>query len=102
MLIRTRFSVYEVDEDLRVRRLYGDNDPTERIEQDGEWKQAQRVVFTQYYGQKVFMFIWQPTGEKALTITSEVQYIEGTEEAVEYLISPEDLLRDVRSPNLDQ
>lgn len=102
MIIRTRNSVYEVDADLRVRRLYGEHAPQPRQGIDGVWKQALRVVLTQYYGEPCFLFAWKHVdGIDQCTMTSAVQSIEGTEEQVEYVISAEDLLRDVRTPDLD-
>lgn len=43
-LYHTANSVYEVDEEARrVRRVYGDNPPTDRFAPEGEWKTFQSV-----------------------------------------------------------
>jgi hypothetical protein len=46
VIVKTLNSTYEVEQDpCRVRRLGGDNDPTDRQGEDGEWMDAESVFF---------------------------------------------------------
>lgn len=79
MKIRTANSTYEVDADLRVRRLGGDNASTPYLGEDGEWRQAENVAVTP----TGCVFIWYYDGFVArTTMTSEVVHVEGWEERV--------------------
>lgn len=64
IVARTRYSTYEIDvEGLRVRRLSGVNDPTERQGPDGEWKPV--VAITRVAGR--FLFHWDEEGRSTIT-----------------------------------
>ncbi len=44
MIFKTENSTYEVDHELKkIRRLYGDGDPTNRQGKDAEWREFSKI-----------------------------------------------------------
>lgn len=77
----TRNSVYEVDqENLRARRLNGDNPATEYTGDDGQWQSIIAVGYREELEEAGLLIVWAKEGKTpgsfATTYTSEVMAVE--------------------------